>query len=78
LYSCAWRSGEAKALGSKVDTTDWMITLSRKNEKTKTPRTLALVGELREVIERRVEKRLPSCLYLFHRDGKPKSARAKA
>jgi integrase len=72
LYSCAWRSGEAKALEwSKVDTTDWVITLSRKNEKTKTPRTLALIGELREVIERRVEKRLPSCPYVIHRDGKP-------
>lgn len=72
LYNSAWRSGEAKKLEwSKVDLTDWVIRLSRKNEKTKQPRTLALVGELREIIERRLAKRTPECPYVFHRDGKP-------
>jgi integrase len=72
LYLAAWRSGEAKSLEwSKIDTNDWVIWLSRKNEKTKRPRTLALVGELREIIERRQAKRLPFCPYVFHRAGKP-------
>jgi integrase len=55
----------------KVDLIDWVVRLTRKNEKTKMPRTLALVGELRELIERRLEKRLPECPYVFHRNGKP-------
>ena len=45
--------------------------LSRKNEKTKNPRTLPLVGELREVIENRLKDRRPDCPYVFHRAGKP-------
>ena len=70
LYLSAWRSGEAKSLEwSKVDLTDLVIRLSRKKEKTKRPRTLALVGELREILERRQAKRLPSCPYVFHRNG---------
>jgi integrase len=71
LYLSAWRSGEAKKLEwNKVDLTDWVVRLTRKNEKTKRPRTLALVGELREIIERRLEKRLPECPFVFHRNGK--------
>jgi integrase len=72
LYLSAWRSGEARKLEwSKVDLTDWVVRLTRKNEKTKRPRTLALVGELREIIERRLEQRLPECPLVFHRNGKP-------
>jgi integrase len=72
LYLSAWRSGEAKTLEwPKIDSSDWVIRLSRKNEKTKRPRTLALVGELREIIERRMAKRLPFCPFVFHRNGKP-------
>jgi integrase len=72
LYNCSWRSGEAKGLEwGKVDLNDWVIWLSRKDEKTKRPRTLALVGELREVIERRLADRRPDCPYVFHRNGKP-------
>jgi integrase len=42
LYLSAWRSGEAKSLEwNKVDLNDNVIQLSRKNEKTKRPRTLA-------------------------------------
>ena len=71
-YLSAWRSGEPMSLQwSKVDTDDWVIWLSRRDEKTKRARTLALVGELREIIERRLAKRLPHCLYVFHRNGKP-------
>lgn len=71
LYLSAWRSGEAMSLTwEKVDLTDWVIRLSRKNEKTKRPRTLALVGELREIIERRQEKRTAFCPFVFHRKGR--------
>jgi integrase len=72
LYNSAWRSGEALKLEwSKVDLNDWIVRLTRKNEKTKHPRTLPLLGELREVIERRLEERRPDCPYVFHRDGRP-------
>ncbi len=71
LYRSAWRSGEAKSLTwDKVDLTDWVIRLSRKNEKTKRPRTLALVGELRAIIERRQQRRFLNCALVFHRAGK--------
>jgi integrase len=72
LYNCAWRKGEAQKLEwSKFDPYDWVFRLSRKDEKTKSPRTLTLVGENREIIERRLAKRLPECPYVFHRNGKP-------
>jgi integrase len=71
LYNCSWRSGEAKNLEwSKFDATDWIFRLSRKSTKNKRPRTLVLVGELREIIERRLADRRPDCPYVFHRDGK--------
>ena len=66
LYLSAWRSGEAKSLEwNKVDLNDGVIQLSRKNEKTKRPRTLALVGELREIIDRREAKPCPSASLSF-------------
>ena len=79
LYNCAWRSGEAKQLEwSKVDTTDWIIRLPRKNSKNKRPRTLVLVGDLKEIIVRRLAKRLPDCPLVFHRNGKPIKSFIKA
>jgi integrase len=79
LYLTAWRSGEAMSLTfDKVDTDDWVIWLSRKNDKGKRPRTLALVGELREIIERRKAKRLPFCKYVFHRNGEQMKSFRKA
>jgi integrase len=72
LYDSSWRSGEPKTLTwDKFDQQDWVFRLSRKNAKSKRPRTLTLVGNLREVIERRLEKRRPDCPYVFHRNGKP-------
>jgi integrase len=72
LYNSAWRSGEAiKLEWSKVDLDDWIVRLSRKNEKTKNPRTRLLVGELHEVMENRGKERRPDCPYVFHRAGKP-------
>jgi integrase len=72
LYNCGWRSGEAKKLEwSRVNTTDWVVSLPRKNSKNKKPRTLVLVGELKEIFERRLAKRLPECPFVFHRGGLP-------
>jgi integrase len=71
LYCSAWRSSEAKSLEwSKVDMHDWIIRLPRKNSKNKRPRTLVLVGELREIIQRRLEDKRFDCPYVFHRHGK--------
>jgi len=71
LYNSGWRKNEAQTLEwTKFDPYDWVFRLSRTNEKTKRPRTLTLVGELREIIERRLAKRLPDCPYVFHRNGK--------
>lgn len=79
LYNSAWRTGEALKLEwSKVDLENWIVRLTRKNEKTKHPRTLPLVGELREVIENRLKKRRPDCLFVFHRDAKPMKSFRKA
>lgn len=72
LYASAWRSSEAATLEwSKVDLHDWVIRLARKNSKNKKPRTLVLVGDLKDIIERRLAKRLPDCPFVFHRNGKP-------
>jgi integrase len=71
-YGCAWRSKEVGALEwSKVDLTDWVIRLSRKNSKNKKPTTLVLAGDLKEIVVRRLAKRLPDCPFVFHRSGKP-------
>jgi integrase len=78
-YLCGWRSGEAKKLPwDKFNPYDWVFLLPRKNSKNKRPRTLTLVGELREIVERRLEKRLPHCPYVFHRNGKPIKSFRKA
>jgi integrase len=79
LYNCAWRSGEAKSLEwDKIDLHDWVIRLARKNSKNKKPRTLVLVGELKDIIVRRLAKRLPDCKLVFHREGKEIKSFAKA
>lgn len=55
-----------------------MIRLARKNSKNKKPRTLVLVGELKDIIVRRLAKRLPKCQLVFHRGGRPIKSFAKA
>ena len=65
------RSGEAKKLEwSKVDVHDWVVRLSRKMRRPNGRGHWLWVGELREIIERRLTKRIPECPYVFHRDGK--------
>lgn len=66
LYCSAWRSSEAKNLEwNKVDLHDWVIRLTRKNSKNKRPRTLVLVGELRDIIQRRFEDKRLDCSSCF-------------
>ena len=48
-----------------------MVPLTRKNSRNKKPRTLVLVGDLKEIIMRRLVKRLPDCPFVFHRNGNP-------
>jgi integrase len=69
LYHCGWRSGEAKAFQwSWIDGN--MIRLPAEYSKNKKDRSLAIVGTLVDVIERRSKSRRPDCPYVFHRAGK--------
>jgi integrase len=71
-YLSAWRSGEAKNLTwDKYDPHGFVFRLPRRSTKNKRPRTLVLVGELKEIIERRLADRRPDCNFVFHRNGKP-------
>ena len=50
LYNRAWRSDEAEKLEwNKIDLHDWVVRLVRKNSKNKKPRTLVLVGDLKDI-----------------------------
>ena len=69
LYHSGWRSGEAKSLEWRDVDAD-IIRLRPENSKNGKPRLLPLIGEVKEIIERRRQKRLLSCLYVFHRKGK--------
>lgn len=71
LYHSRWRSREAMKLEWRdVDLNGGMIRLRSENSKNKKPRMLPMVGELREIIERRVKARLLTCPFVFHRNGK--------
>ena len=47
----------------------WTIKLQGKDSKTGKPLSLALVGPLRSIIERRLAARRLDCPFIFHRDG---------
>src|SRR6476620_11921399 len=47
----------------------WTIKLQGKDAKTGEPRSLALEGPLRSIIERRLQARRLDCLFIFHRNG---------
>ena len=79
LYNSGWRSREAMSLEwSELDPDAGMITLSADKSKNKEPRKLPVVGAIREVIERRIERRDISCNFIFHRKGKPVRSFRKA
>lgn len=71
LYNSGWRSKEAMTLEWRdVDVESGMIRLRRENSKNKRARMLPLSGELRNVIERRVNGKRLDCPFVFHRNGK--------
>ena len=61
-----------------LDLDSWTVRLPGKYSKNKKPRTLPLEGVLRDIIERRIEKRDISCPFVFHRNGRPIKAFIKA
>lgn len=72
LYNAGWRSGEGKTLEwSEVDLSTNMIRLPAEKSKSKKPRHLPIMGELLEVIQRRLVVRRLECPYVFYRRGKP-------
>jgi integrase len=50
---------------SDLDTKDWMLSLDSREDKNKYGRELAIEGESREIIERRIAARHPGDVYLF-------------
>ncbi len=72
LYHSGWRSREGMKLEWKdVDLNGCMIRLRSENSKNKKPRLLPMVGEIKDIIERRAQARLLTCPFVFHRNGKP-------
>jgi integrase len=69
LYNSGWRSNEAKEFRfSWID--GEMIRLPAEFSKNKKPRSLAIIGTLKDVIERRLKLRRLDCEHVFHRSGK--------
>jgi integrase len=76
-YIVGWRRGAIVSL-EWTDVGDDVVTLRAENSKTRKPETVPLVGELRDIIERRREARLVESngetifsQYVFHLDGRP-------
>ncbi len=71
-FLSAMRKGEVSALvWTWFDEETWTLRLPAKpNSKRKRGRMLALTGDFRAVIERRLRRRHPSCPYIFHRGGR--------
>ena len=70
LYYTGWRKGEAQKLVWKsVSLKDRVITLPRRDSKSKKPRTLPLSGRLLEVIQDQAKVRRLDCPYVFNREG---------
>ncbi len=65
------RPGEIKKLTwAAYDQETGSLRLPGKDSKNKHGRVLALVGELREILDRRVTARRLDCPYIFHRQGR--------
>jgi integrase len=78
LYNAGWRRGEGKTLEwSEVDLSTNMIRLPAEKSKSKKPH-LPIMGELLEVIQRRLVVRRLECPYVFYRRGKPIASFRKA
>jgi integrase len=70
LYLCGGRKNEMVSLQWR-DVGDSEVTIRAENTKTKRSRTIPLVGELNEIIERARSNRRLDCAYVFHRYGRP-------
>jgi integrase len=72
LFFSAWRVGEVRALQWRdYERSEQTVRLRPEHSKNKHSRMLPLVGELAEVIDRRLKERRLDCPYIFHRDGHP-------
>jgi integrase len=72
FYRTGMRPGEIKSLTwEALDRETWTLRLHAKDAKTRRGRVIALAGEVRAIIERRVKARRLDCLLIFHRNGKP-------
>jgi integrase len=79
LYYSGWRVSEMRALEWRdVDLAGKVIRLRPEISKNKDGRLLPIKGELLEIIERARQKRLLSCLTVFHDSGQPIGSFRKA
>ena len=73
FFFTGMRPKETKSLTwASFDKEKWTIRLEAKDAKTRSARKLAIDGELKAIIQRRIEarKRFPHCPLIFHRRGK--------
>jgi len=71
-YYTGWRKSEIVSLRwQQVDLKRGEVRLEPGTTKNREGRTVFLDGELREVLERSWEMRVPACDYVFHRQAKP-------
>lgn len=72
FYRTGMRPGEIRALTwDTLDRETWTLRLHARDAKTRRGRAIALAGEVRAIIERRVQARRLDCALIFHRGGKP-------
>ncbi len=72
FYRTGMRPGEIRALTwDTLDRETWTLRLHARDAKTRRGRAIALAGEVRAIIERRVQVRRLDCPLIFHRGGKP-------
>ncbi|WHZ17401.1 MAG: hypothetical protein OJF52_004253 [Nitrospira sp.] len=72
FYRTGMRPGEIRALTwDTLDRETWTLRLHARDAKTRRGRVIALAGEVRAIIERRVKARRLECPLIFHRGGKP-------
>jgi len=72
LYLSGWRKGAAKKLEWRdVDLLGKAVRLRIANSKTKEAQVLPLTGRLWEIMQTQIQRQLPECPYVFHREGQP-------
>ncbi|MEK6709125.1 MAG: site-specific integrase [Nitrospinota bacterium] len=70
FYFTGMRPGEIRALTwADLDRETWTLRLHARDAKTGQGRALALEGEFRTIIERRIRARRIDCPFIFHRGG---------